>query len=392
MTRDAGRPAGAPIDDGAEARAWGWVAHLRGGGTTPWLDWTGVAPTAERAGPYLPSAQQLELLRRLNAVQRPSAALAERVLTASAPGRGRQDLELIGVLVPSDFGPAPVDPSGLPEDELVRVATMLIAEDVVAAGEPAVTTRRTRVARRRYRILGDPELADPVRDALIADGRPPAGRSAEIAVMGTDVARMMTDAWTARCFGGGAPPWPHWCAAQVRRGALPARIDLAGVADHWAGRVGHGRIHVVLDPGTLPSVVGGRRGLAGVTRRPDLSADAVELARRTAPVLGLLVNPEARARLLRGRLRPWLEDLPGPSVVVPERHRAWLADRATDLRDRVVAGDYAVHGDLAALAPVHRPGVAAPSEEGVLALAMRVLFAQQRDQQQHQQAHHEEVS
>lgn len=392
MTGAAGRPAGAPIDDRAEARAWSWVAHLRAGGTTPWLEWRGAAPATERAGAYLPAAQQLELLRRLNAAPLgghggPSASLAERVLTASAPGRGRPDLELVGVLTPSAFGPAPIDPSELPEDELLRVATMLIAEDVVTAGEPAVTARRTRVLRRRYRILGDPELADPVREALVADGRPPAGRAAEIAVMGTDTGRMMTDAWTARCFGGGAPPWPQWYAAQVRRGALPPRVDLAGVAEVWARRVGHGRIHIVLDPRALPSVVGGRRGLGVIARRLDLSADAVELARRTAPVLGLLVSPEARARLLRSRLRSWLEAYPGPPVVVPPRHRAWLAGRASDLRDRVVAGDYAVHGDLAVLAPVHRPGVVAPSENGVLALAMQVLLADRS----HQRAEHEEV-
>ncbi len=47
-------------------------------------------------GRYLPGAQQLELLRRLNLAGRPTAALAERVLEASAPGRGTPDLELVG--------------------------------------------------------------------------------------------------------------------------------------------------------------------------------------------------------------------------------------------------------------------------------------------------------
>src|SRR6185436_1714237 len=80
-------------------RAWGWVEHLRRGGTTPWRDWSVQGPARGRV---LPGAQQLELLRRVNLAvassaapsAAPSAALVERIVTASAPGRGRPDLEL----------------------------------------------------------------------------------------------------------------------------------------------------------------------------------------------------------------------------------------------------------------------------------------------------------
>jgi len=79
--------------DTGRARAWAWVAHLRSGGTTPWRAWTAAdAPDRDRfarGGRYLPGAQQLELLRRLNAAGRPTASLVDRVLNASAPGRGR---------------------------------------------------------------------------------------------------------------------------------------------------------------------------------------------------------------------------------------------------------------------------------------------------------------
>jgi hypothetical protein len=49
------RAAAAPdaLSPGA-ARAWGWVAHLRAGGTTPWLAWTDAAPATGRV---LPGAQ-----------------------------------------------------------------------------------------------------------------------------------------------------------------------------------------------------------------------------------------------------------------------------------------------------------------------------------------------
>ena len=55
----------------SEARAWGWVASLRDGGTTPWAAWSAEA---DRTSRLLPGAQQLEVLRRVN-------------LAAAAPGR-----------------------------------------------------------------------------------------------------------------------------------------------------------------------------------------------------------------------------------------------------------------------------------------------------------------
>jgi hypothetical protein len=364
-----------------EARAWGWVAHLRGGGTTPWSAWRDPAPPEEQAGRYLPGAQQLELLRRLNQVRVPAPELSGRVLTASAPGRGRPDLGLIGVLPVTRFGPAPVDPSVLPPDELVRVATALIAEDVAAAGDPP-EPRAPRRFRRRYRLLGDPELARPYREALVADGRPPGGAGATVVVLGTDLERMLVHAWTARCFGTeGVRPWPEWVAAAVRGGSLPPRIDLAEVARTWAGRVGGGRVHVVLDDPRRAARLAGLRKPRDST---DLSADAVELARRIGPVLGSLVPPERRSQLLWHRLRPALAGFDGVALRVPDRHRPWLAERDADLRRRLTRGDYAVHGDLAP--PVPRPvaqpgqlsadshGVAAPDDERVLALAMQVLL------------------
>ena len=229
-----------------EARAWGWVAHLRDGGTTPWSGWGSRAGADEQSGRYLPGAQQLELLRRLNQRRLPSPELAERVVGASAPGRGRPDLGLVGVLPESAFGPPPVDPGDLPADELVRVATALIAEDVVAAGDP-LEPRTPRLLRRRYRNLGDPEVTDTVRDALVADGRPPGGRRATVVIAGTDLASMLVHTWTARAMGGGVRPWPEWLAAQIRRGRPPERIDLAARAESWASRAGPNRVHVVID-------------------------------------------------------------------------------------------------------------------------------------------------
>lgn len=350
-------------------RAWGWVGHLRDGGTTPWAAWSGTGPAG---GLVLPGAQQLELLRRANVAGPVPAALATRVLEASAPGRGRPDLELVGAVERRAFGPPPVDPADLPDDELLRVAAGLLAEDVAAAGLPEPhPPRLVRPWRARYRLVGDPLLADPRRADLAARGRPPGGRGATVLVLGTDTGRMLADAWTARALSYGVASWPDFLARARRRGAVPPPVDLLRAADAWRRRVGGNRVRVVLDVAELPRLVRVRRPLATA---PDLSADAVELARRTGQVLGLLAVPEHRRALLHQTLVPRLVDRPGPTLVLPDRHRRWAARQARRMRDGLLSGGYAVHGDPDSLLPVDRPGVPVPSDAGVLALALRLLL------------------
>jgi hypothetical protein len=362
-----------------ERRAWGWVAHLRDGGTTPWREWTGAGP---HGGAYLPGAQQLELLRRLHLAGRPTPELVERVLGASAPGRGAADLELVGVADHSPFGPRPVDPADLPEDELTRVATSLVAEDLVAAGTPERRPARyVRPWRTRYRLVGDPWLADPARAALVARGRPPGGRGPVVLVLGTDLATMLTDAWTSRAFDDGCPPWREWLDPFTAGTRVPPRVDLERAAATWSRRVGRSHVRVVLDPAALPRLVGVRRSLPAP---PRPAADAVELARRVAGVLGLLVLPDRRAELLRGTLLPRLLDAPGAPLAVPGEHAAWVADRAARMRDRLLRAGYPVHGDPDALLPrPDAPAAAAggPSDAGVLALAVRLLLGPGRGEE-----------
>jgi hypothetical protein len=150
---------------------------------------------------------------------------------------------------------------------------------------------------------------------------------------------------------------------------VPHRIDLASRAGEWAARAGVDRVHVVLDdPRLVGRLVGRRRGATV----PPLSADAVELARRTAPVVGTLVTPERRTALMWHRLRPVLASHPGPPLQIPRRHRPWLVESTVELRRRLTAGDYAVHGVLRD--PTEQRGAGAPDSERVLALAIRVLL------------------
>jgi hypothetical protein len=352
-------------------RAWGWVAHLRAGGTTPWERWQ---DSAGEHGRVVPGAQQLELLRRLNLAGRPSPVLADRVLAASAPGRGQLDLELVGVRPESPFGPRPVDPGTLPDGELVRVATSLLAEDLVTAGVPDRRRPLTRPWRRPYRLAGDPLVVHGVRSDLVARGRPPAGPDPTAYVLATPLDRMLADTWTWRCFEQGAAPWPQWLDSWVQRDRLPPRIDLVAVADAWAARLGPDRVRIVLDPARLPPELGVRR-LAPV---PRPGADAVELARRVAAVVGLLVVPARRAELLGGAWWPRLAHVGGPPVGLPDEAEEWVARRAHRMVRQLRRGGYPVLGDLASLVPRPElptgPGPTTTSEAGVLDLAISMLL------------------
>jgi hypothetical protein len=352
-----------------DRRAWGWVQHLRDGGTTAWADWTGHA---EPRGAVVPGAQQLELLRHLNRAGAPTPRLVERVLGASAPGRGQPDLELVGAARHSRFGPRPVDPGTLPTNELLRVATGLLAEDVVATGLPdPPAPGRPRPWRRSYRLHGDPALVAPLRTHLAARGRPPGGRRPAHLVLATDLGRMLAHLWTARSFDGRMPGWGAWLR-RLDGHALPHRIDPLHLARTRTGQATATRVHIVLDPEALPSLVGRRR----LPPYPgELAAEAPDLARRIGNVMGLLVPDDRRRALMQRTLRPWLAEAPGQPVVVPTGYFDWLDGEASRLADGLNRAGYAVHGDLAGLAPVRRAGVEAPAPRATLALAVRMMLA-----------------
>lgn len=388
-----------PPDPGA-ARATAWVAHLRAGGTTPWAAWT--ATTDGPAPRVLPGAQQLELLRRLNEVGPVPGALAERVLAASAAGRGRPDLELVGSRPPSEFGPPPVDPADLPAEELLRVAALLLAEDLAAAPGPGGDTeaddlrrlaadaarrlRRRGAWRRpwrtRYRLVGDPWRADVLRRDLVAQGRPPGGRGALVLVVADDLATMLADLWTDRCFSTGVavPAWDAWLDSLAGARRIARGADPAAVAARWAQGVGADRVRIVLDERALADLL----GVDALAPRPALPAHAVELARLVSGALGLLVTPEPGRRLLREVLLPRLLDeaarTGGPPLGVPPEHHRWVHRRSLRLRDAVLAGDYPVLGQVEDLVSRPRalaartPAPAAVADERVLALAADLLL------------------
>jgi len=356
----------------AHARAWGWVAHLTSGGTTPWADWTEAGPAAE-AG-VLPGAQHLELLRRLNLAGPTPSPLVRRVLASGAPGRGQQELGLVGVAETSRYGAPPVDPADLPDDELVRLASGVLADLVVSAPEPAPPrNRRPRLFRHEYRLAGNRLTADALRAQLIRDGRPPGGNRPTVVMLLGDLGAHLADTWAARVRRAFAPPWDDWIHELAERPQLPPRLDPVARARAWADRVSASRVHLALAPAAAGEALG-VRGLTGPTR---LSHAALDAAGHTKGVLRVLVNDVEREQRLRGVLLPWLEagDTPTlPAPVVPRRHRGWLEHEARRIRAGLADAGYSVHGgELDQLLPAEPVRTAGPTDGEVLTVMLRTL-------------------
>jgi hypothetical protein len=357
-----------PAAPGAPGRAHSWVAHLREGGTTPWLAWAGPDDAPAGPGP-LPGAQQLELLRRINlAGGAGTPALADRVLTAPAAGRGKADLPLVGA-VAAGFGARPVDPATIGAHELLRVASVLLADDLVALGADPVRTSWVRPWRRRFRLVGDPVVVGAFREELVARGRPEGGPRPFLVAVGAPLDDLLAHTWTQRCFETGAMPWVEWLRFWRERDQLPARADLPDSVRRWHAR--RPFVRIVTDLERLPHQVG-VRSLPQV-RVPG--ADQAELARRVAAVVGLKVPAAERPGLMR-TLRRRIPDTGAAPVAVPARERAWVESSAARMTRTLTRAGYPVVGDLADLAPrmpADATGPAAAGDQQVLDLAIRMV-------------------
>lgn len=364
------------------ARAWGWVAHLRAGGTTPWSRWSSPAEPSARV---LPGAAQLELLRRLNLAAHPgrevSERLVERVLTVTPAGRAPAEYELLGAEYDARFGLPAVDPAALPDEELLRSAAHLVAQDVVAFGPVARTTRRPRPWERRVRVAGDPWLRTELQRQLRTHGYAPR-RNSRVVVAGAPLPVMLADAWTHACFERPVVGWEEWLGQWRDGGGLPPGVGIAAIAQRWAARVGSGRVQVVVDETQLPRAL--RRPRLAPVRRPGRTSSG--LARRVAVSLDLLAPVHEHRSLLRDGLLARLPDdcfdvdLP----VLPAEHRGWVAERGDRVAARLQRAGYPVDrgqwsGDGRA-ASGHTDFVTSGAS-GALGLALRLVLGEWQDQQ-----------
>lgn len=365
------------------ASVHGWVAHLRAGGTTPWLEWTDPGVEDESAARTLPGAQQLELLRRINLARGSGAAardlgsvtrLADRVLAAPAAGRGKADLPLVGT-GSAGFGARPVDPSTLEAHELLRVASSLLADDLVALGPDPVRRGVPRPWRRRFRLVGDPVVATAAREHLLGRGRPEGGPRPFVVAVGGPLDDLLAHTWTQRCFEHGSRPWGDWLRFWRERDQLPARVDLDDSVRRWGGR--RPFVRIVTDLDRLPQHL-------GVRRLPPVQvpgADQAELARRISAVVGIRVPVAERPALMR-TLQTRMPGSGVAPVLVPAAEHEWVASSAARMTRRLTRAGYPVVGDLADLAPraaADRPGPSRPAGQAgvdgqqVLDLAIRMI-------------------
>jgi len=359
------------VTEPAAARAWGWVAHVRDGGTTPWREWSG---TAEPAGAVLPGAQQLALARRVNLAGRPSRALVDRVLAADTPRRSRPALPLAHGPEVAHHGPRPVDPAEVQDAELVELVAVLLAQELAGHEPPARPTARPRPWATRYRLDGDPELARAVCRHLEARGRPPTARVGRLVVVGTDVGSMLVDLWTHRALGEGVASWGVWWRRTTARDRLPGRVDLERIVARGLESPSVVRVHLVTDPTLATRAAGLRSPLP--TPRP-LAAAAVDLGRQVVAALRPAVPPETRRALVSEVLRPRLATVDGPPPVVPGRHRAWVDAQATRLHTRLAKDRdrYPVSGGLELLLPGDRPGAEVIRAHDTLSAGIGLLLA-----------------
>lgn len=317
----------------------------------------------------MPGAQQLELLRRLNLAGSDDPALADRVLHTSAAGRGHGDLPL-GDTAPGAFGARGVDPEALPPYELVRVASVLLGQDLVARGAEQPEPGPVRPWRLRYRLVGDPLVVDATTRHLTARGRPPGGRLPFVVVAAGPLDTLLAHTWSQRSLEHGSGRWGAWLRFWSQRDQLPPRLDLPGAVRRWSPR--RPFVRIVTDPSRLA------RSL-GVLRLPQVpvpGADQVELARRVAPVVGLLAPASERPGLMR-TFAAALPETATPPVSLPEWARPWADTAAQRLIRELRRADYPVVGDLADLAPRPDSAPTAPTgaalERLVLDLAIRML-------------------
>ena len=287
-------------DTPGRTRAWGWVEHLRAGGTTPWRAWSRAArPAGGPAAARRPAARAAAPAQPRRRTRRRD--LVERVLGARAPGRGQPDLELRRR--PSTArrsGRRRSTPPTCPTRSCCGWRPGCSPRTSSRAGAGAAAEPRLAPGRgaARYRLVGDPALAGPARHELA----PAAGRPAAAA---------------PRCWSCGTRPDPR-CSPTCGSTAASARavprwswwLDALGAARRAAAarRPGRGRrtlggprrrpagCRSSLDPAAPRP----RRRPPSRPRRPaPVSADAADLARRVNAVLRLLVTagaPPAAAR------------------------------------------------------------------------------------------------
>ncbi|MCW2752670.1 MAG: hypothetical protein JWQ32_81 [Marmoricola sp.] len=357
-----------------------WAADLRDGSTQRWADFrVGARPAspAPADGP-LPSAAQLELVRRLDKDLPSFGHLADLVLATAGPGRGLVDVPLPGG--PAGFGTPPIEPDALPADELVRIAcgvlvTLLIRDVPAAAPPPSFAWRPWR---RGVTVLGAPLTAAVLRDELRARGIRDGGRHPTCVVLGGPLDRLMAERWSARVAAGGGMRWQRLWESAIAQDRLPPGIQLGTIAARLSEQFGAANVHVVLaaDQAAAVALAGELLGLdlPPAVPRPGSGVLATDLLRALNPLLVLNVGEDGRDRLA-DQVWPGLAGVESDLELAPPPGKVeWAQTMAERVISDLRVGDYAVHGDPDTVVPVRRTSTRSNVDpEDVLEFALGVL-------------------
>ncbi|MCW2855766.1 MAG: hypothetical protein JWR52_1381 [Marmoricola sp.] len=357
-----------------------WAADLRAGSAQRWADFrVGARPASPSSGDGpVPSAAQLELVRRLDKDLPSFGRLADLVLATAGPGRGLVDVPLPGG--PPGFGTPPVEPDALPADELVRIAcgvlvTLLIRDVPAAAAPPRFAWRPWR---RGVTVLGAPMTAAVLRDELRSRGIRDGGRSPTCLVLGGPLDRLMAERWSARVAAGGGMRWQRLWESAMAQDRLPPGIQLGTIAARLSEQFGAANVHVILaeDPRAAVALAGEILGLdlPPAVPRPGSGLLATDLLRVLNPLLVLNVGEDGRD-LLADQVWPGLAGVESDLALAPPPGKVgWAQTTAERVAADLRAGDYAVHGDPGTVVPVRRAGARSKVDpEAVLEFALGVL-------------------
>jgi hypothetical protein len=356
-------------DASYEQAVTAWTTHLRDGGTTSWSGWRDTAadqPEGEDRPRILPDAIHLELVRRINlaaAGTRDLRGLADLVLATAAPGRGLIDVPLPWPDAPRRFGTPAMDPSHLPEEELIRLAVGVLARLLPDVPDPTpedLPHRWPLPWRRRIRLHGSPGTVAGVRSHLRAQGLVETDWRPTHIVIARPVPVMMAEWWTTSVRGGGILKWSTaWRRAEAA-GRLPPAVDVTGIL----ARLTTENVHVVVASGAQEAAALAAEVAGEPPTEMHVSGDPAiaDLLRRLNRLTVLTQGP-GRVRELARTLAATLGEEATPaysvtSLAPPPPSMAWAREQAASTDQAIRAAGYAVHGELDALTPTdHRlPG------------------------------------
>lgn len=349
----------------AQVRAW--AAELREGSVRTWDEFLESPTSGSVALDPLPTAAQLEVVRRLP--QQDRAGLADLVLATPAAWRGAIDVPLPWH-EPRSYGAPAVAPEALHPDELLRVLGSAITTLLLGSPETPEPPQQRGIGlfRKRFVLLGAPTSQRVVSSALRARGLREGGPKSTYVVLGGPLESLMAQRWAARVRAGSTIRWrPFWRYAR-NHDRIPPGIRVAELAERLAREVGGHRVHLVLASSTQEAmdVTASILGVPTTTVDEPGELLGTDLLRVVNAPLTLAVGEHRRGRLVA---QAWPALVAGETprpIGAPRHHLDWALRTAEREVERIVRGSstagYAVHG---------HPGLVVPDPESPVPRAIR---------------------